>query len=71
MWGGSSGRRRRDAGHTVLIGLGALLAYFVINLLVLYGSRIQEYYADRGSFEIGNPPSRIQSLSRLVAWSRP
>jgi len=49
MWGGMLGGRRQGAGYTVLIGLGAMVAYFITNLLVLAGSRIREYYADERS----------------------
>lgn len=70
MWGGSLGDRRRDGGAAALIGLGAMLFYFLTNLLVLYGSRIREYYADQGSVEFGNPPHFLASaLYKLVYGS--
>jgi heat shock protein HtpX len=63
MFGGSRG----GAGYAVLIGLGALVVYFITNLLVLYGSRIREYYADRGSVKLGNPPHHLATaLYKLV-----
>jgi heat shock protein HtpX len=47
--------------------MGALLLYFVTNLLVLYGSRIREYYADLGSVKLGNPPHHLATaLYKLV-----
>ena len=64
--------RRRDSrsGNTVLIGLAAFLFYFVTNLLVLYASRIREYFADRGSVALGNKPSALaSSLYKLVYGS--
>lgn len=67
LWGGMLGRRREGGGYTALIGLGAMLLYFITNLLVLYGSRIREYYADRGSIRLGNPPQHLATaLYRLV-----
>ncbi len=63
------GGRRRESGSApaALIGLAAFLFYFVTNLLVLYGSRIREYFADRGSIALGNPPSALASaLYKLV-----
>lgn len=65
------GGRRNDRGNnTVLIGIAAMLFYFVTNLLVLYGSRIREYYADQGSVELGNSPSALASaLYKLVYGS--
>jgi heat shock protein HtpX len=64
--------RRRDSrnGNTVLIGLTAFLFYFVTNLLVLYASRIREYFADRGSIALGNKPAALaSSLYKLVYGS--
>ena len=70
MWGRMFGGRRQREGYAALIGLGALVAYFVTNLLVLYGSRIREYYADRGSVEIGNQPHHLATaLYKLVIGS--
>ena len=62
--------RRRDndrGGNTALIGLAAFLFYFITNLLVLYASRIREYFADRGSIALGSKPSAMaSSLYKLV-----
>jgi len=67
LWGEMFGRRREGGGYAVLIGLGAMLLYFVTNLLVLYGSRIREYYADRGSVKLGSSPQHLATaLYRLV-----
>ncbi|MFA5411536.1 MAG: zinc metalloprotease HtpX [Candidatus Omnitrophota bacterium] len=62
------GRRRNGrGGNTVLIGLAAFLFYFITNLLVLYASRIREYFADRGSVQLGNNPASLaSSLYKLV-----
>jgi heat shock protein HtpX len=62
------GRRRDDrGGNTALIGLAAFLFYFVTNLLVLYASRIREYFADRGSILLGNPAQTL--ASSYINWS--
>jgi len=64
------GRRRGGGGQAVLIGLAAFLFYFITNLLVLYGSRIREYFADRGSIALGNSPEAMASaLYKLVYGS--
>ncbi|MFZ2356373.1 MAG: zinc metalloprotease HtpX [Candidatus Omnitrophota bacterium] len=62
------GRRRDERGsNTVLIGMAAFLFYFITNLLVLYASRIREYFADKGSLELGNKSSSLaSSLYKLV-----
>ncbi|MBA7564211.1 Protease HtpX [subsurface metagenome] len=70
MWGGMLGGRRQGGGYAALIGLGAFFLYFITNLLVLYGSRIREYYADLGSIQLGNMPHHLASaLYKLVYGS--
>ena len=65
IWG--RGNRRENGGYSALIGMGAMLLYFLTNLLVLYGSRIREYYADEGSRKLGNPSHNLASaLYKLV-----
>ncbi len=67
------GHRRGDRSssvNTALIGAVAFFFYFITNLLVLYASRIREYFADRGSVEFGNRPSALASaLYKLVYGS--
>lgn len=65
------GRRRDERGaNTAIIGLAAFLFYFVTNLLVLYASRIREYFADRGSILLGNQPANLaSSLYKLTFGS--
>ena len=67
MFRGMLGGQRQGGGIAILIGLGAFILYFITNLLVLYGSRIREYYADQGSIELGNEPRYLASaLYKLV-----
>lgn len=64
------GRRDRNGGNTALLGLAAFIFYFITNLLVLYASRIREYFADRGSILLGNKPQAMAtSLYKLVYGS--
>jgi heat shock protein HtpX len=64
LWGGAFARR---GGGAALLGLGAFVLYFVTNLLVLYGSRIREYFADLGSVKLGALPHHLASaLYKLV-----
>jgi len=63
------GRRRDERGdNTMLIGLAAFLFYFVTNLLVLYASRIREYFADQGSVLLGNQPKALASSLYKLAY---
>ena len=56
FWGGMFSRGQRNSGGMIAIGFLALLVYFITSLLVMYGSRIREYYADLGSTQLGNQP---------------
>ena len=69
MWYG--GRRdSRNGPSGAVVGIVAFLFYFITNLLVLYGSRIREYYADKGAVELGNRPAALASaLYKLVYGS--
>jgi heat shock protein HtpX len=58
LWS-SIGRRDRESGATLAIGILALIVYFITSLLVMYGSRIREYYADKGSSELGTQPHHL------------
>ncbi len=59
--------RDRDMG---LVGLLALAAYLLGQLIVLFISRVREYYADYGSVEIGSQPHKLASaLYKLVYGS--
>jgi len=67
MWRGAFGGRSQGGNYAALIGFGAFLLYFLTNLLVLYGSRIREYYADLGSVQLGNMPHHLATaLYKLV-----
>jgi len=67
---GNRGRDRNSGNGTVLIGVAAFLFYFITNLLVLYASRVREYFADKGSVDLGNKPSALASaLYKLVYGS--
>ena len=64
------GDRRDRNSNAAFVGIAAFLFYFITNLLVLYASRIREYFADRGSVDLGNKPSELASaLYKLVYGS--
>ncbi|RLF45022.1 MAG: peptidase [Thermoplasmata archaeon] len=57
-------RRRRDEG--AIIALAAIIVYLISNLIVLYVSRIREYYADYGSVILtGKPHALASALYRI------
>ena len=66
--GAFGGGRQGGGGYAALIGLGAFLLYFITNLLVLYGSRIREYYADMGSVKLGNMPHDMATALYKLAY---
>ena len=59
FWGGMFSRGQRNGGAMIAMGLLALVVYFITSLLVMYGSRIREYYADIGSTELGSEPHHL------------
>lgn len=69
MFRGMFGGQRQGGGAAALIGLGAFLLYFITNLLVMYGSRIREYYADQGSVELGNNPHHLATALYKMVYS--
>ena len=61
-----SGRGDNDNGGPIL-GILALIAYFLGQLIVLFISRVREYYADAGSVDLGCKPEKMASaLYKLV-----
>jgi heat shock protein HtpX len=67
----NSGDSDSDSGQSVIFALAVFIVFFVLyfitELLVLYGSRIREYYADRGSIRLGNEPRYLAAaLYRLT-----
>ena len=66
MLGG--GGRQGGGSYAILIGFGAFILYFITNMLVLYGSRIREYYADQGSVKLGNMPHDLATALYKLAY---
>ena len=69
MFRGMLGGWGQSGAIVILIGMGAFILYFITNLLVLYGSRIREYYADKGSVELGNEPHHLASALYKLVYS--
>lgn len=47
LWSSILGGRRRNGGALILVALGAMFFYFLLNLAILWFSRLREYYADK------------------------
>lgn len=63
MFSGGGDNDNRGA----ILGVIALVAYFLGQLIVLFISRMREYYADAGSVELGYRPEKLASaLYKLV-----
>lgn len=69
LFRGMYGGRNQGGLVAMLIGMGAFVLYFITNLLVLYGSRIREYYADRGSVELGSKPHHLATALYKLVYS--
>ncbi len=54
--------------QAIIIGLAAFIFYLITNLVVLYASRIREYYADLGSVKLGNKPSALASALYKIVY---
>jgi heat shock protein HtpX len=67
---GGGGRNREGALPMMAIALIAFVVYFISNLIVLYASRIREYYADAGSAELTMKPHELASaLYKMIYGS--
>ncbi|MBS7288245.1 MAG: M48 family metalloprotease [Candidatus Freyarchaeota archaeon] len=66
-----SGYENRGRGAiALLIGIGALVMYWLTELMVLYMSRIREYYADARSVElVGRPEVMASALYKLTRYN--
>lgn len=58
----------RDNNASLLIGVLAFGAYLLGQLLVLFVSRIREYYADEASVEFGNEPHFLASALYKLSY---
>jgi heat shock protein HtpX len=63
----SGGRRGKDAGTLILVGIVSFLVYLISQLLVLYLSRSREFFADTYSAYITGHPRNLRSaLAKLT-----
>lgn len=59
-------RSRNQGGGAVMIGIGAFAVYFVTNLLILYFSRLREYYADNFAGRQVKPSLLANALAKIT-----
>lgn len=62
----ASGGEKRDVGYLIFIGIAAWGVYFVTNLLVMFFSRMREYYADRFGGMNSRPADLASALSKIT-----
>ena len=58
----------RDNGGTIIIGILGYVFYIIGQFLVLFISRIREYYADEASVEFGNRPAALVSALYKLSY---
>jgi len=66
------GRRRDSGGGTALLGIGFMIFSWILNMFILYLSRLREYYADRHSVAIveDGPRKLSEGLAKIVHSTR-
>jgi len=70
-YGGYRDREGGNAGLALLIGMASLVLYYVVSLVVLYLSRLREYYADMHSVSVVDDGARklSEALAKIVAYT--
>lgn len=58
--------RSRNQGGAIFIGIGAFAVYFITNLLILYFSRLREYYADNFAGHQVGPTFLANALTKIT-----
>ena len=64
--------RRDDNGGSALIGIGFMVFSWILNMFILYLSRLREYYADRHTVSVLNDGAQKLStgLAKIVKTTR-
>ncbi len=71
MWSSMLGRQR-EGGGTALLAIGFMVFSWILNMFILYLSRLREYYADRHSASIVEDGTRklSEGLAKIVHLTR-
>jgi len=66
------GRQRQEGGGTALLAIGFMVFSWILNMFILYLSRLREYYADRHSASIveDGPRKLSEGLAKIVHSTR-
>lgn len=72
MLSGTYRGRRDDSGGSALIGIGFMIFSWILNMFILYLSRLREYYADRHSVSVvdGGAKKLSTGLAKIVNTTR-
>jgi len=62
------GQKKESGGGSALLGIGLMVFSWILNMFILYLSRIREYYADRHSVSIVDegPRKLSEGLAKIV-----
>jgi len=72
MWSSMLGKQREEGGGTALLAIGFMVFSWILNMFILYLSRLREYYADRHSVSIveDGPRKLSEGLAKIVHTTR-
>jgi len=67
-----SGQQKQQGGGGALLGMGFMAFSWILNMFILYLSRLREYYADRHSVSVVDNGSQklSQGLAKIVQTSK-
>ena len=66
------GRQRQEGSGTALVGVAFMIFSWILNIFILYLSRLREYYADRHSVSLINDGTRklSEGLAKIAKGNR-
>jgi len=72
MWSSMLGRQRNEGGGIALLAIGFMVFSWILNMFILYLSRLREYYADRHSVSIveDGPRKLSEGLAKIVSTTK-
>jgi len=65
---GKKGSKKKDSGQLVFIAYGAYILYLISDYIVLYLSRVREYWADRYSGRVTENPNAMSKALVKIAY---